>query len=108
MKASDITDEAFLAAIDKACRIRTDVEGGTPWTWATRWDVAAVLAGHPEHVGGPPVDYPNMPEKVLLAKARKLIRRGLVDGCPCGCRGEFERPGATARFAREVAGGRRG
>ena len=30
-----------------------------------------------------------VPDKVVLAKMRKLIRRGLVDGCPCGCRGDF-------------------
>lgn len=29
------------------------------------------------------------PEKLGLAKMRMLIRRGLVDGCPCGCRGDF-------------------
>lgn len=29
------------------------------------------------------------PEKLQLAKMRQLIRRGLVDGCPCGCRGDF-------------------
>jgi hypothetical protein len=30
------------------------------------------------------------PEKLILAKMRTLIRRGLVKGCPCGCRGDFE------------------
>jgi len=30
------------------------------------------------------------PEKLVLAKMRQLIRRGLVDGCGCGCRGDFE------------------
>lgn len=30
------------------------------------------------------------PEKLGLAKMRMLMRRGLVDGCPCGCRGDFE------------------
>lgn len=29
-------------------------------------------------------------EKVALAKMRALIRRGLVDGCTCGCRGDYE------------------
>lgn len=29
------------------------------------------------------------PEKLKLAKMRMLIRRGLVDGCDCGCRGDF-------------------
>ena len=31
-----------------------------------------------------------VPEKLVLGKMRVLIRRGLVDGCPCGCRGDFE------------------
>lgn len=29
------------------------------------------------------------PEKLVLAKMRRLIQRGLVDGCGCGCRGDF-------------------
>ncbi len=29
------------------------------------------------------------PEKVMLAKCASLIRRGLMDGCACGCRGDF-------------------
>jgi hypothetical protein len=33
---------------------------------------------------------PNTPPKVALAKMRALIRRGLVAGCRCGCRGDFE------------------
>jgi hypothetical protein len=31
----------------------------------------------------------DIPDKLLLAKMSTLIRRGLVDGCPCGCRGDF-------------------
>jgi hypothetical protein len=30
------------------------------------------------------------PRKLVLAKMRGLMRRGLVDGCGCGCRGDFE------------------
>lgn len=29
-------------------------------------------------------------DKLVLAKMRMLIRRGVVTGCPCGCRGDFE------------------
>lgn len=29
------------------------------------------------------------PWKVVLAKMRSLIKRKLVDGCGCGCRGDF-------------------
>lgn len=31
----------------------------------------------------------NIDEKLVLAKMRVLIKKGLVDGCPCGCRGDF-------------------
>lgn len=31
----------------------------------------------------------NIPDKLVLAKMRQMIRRGVVDGCPCGCRGDF-------------------
>jgi hypothetical protein len=30
------------------------------------------------------------PPKLALAKMKSLIKRGLVDGCGCGCRGDFE------------------
>lgn len=30
------------------------------------------------------------PERLVLAKMRRLMQRGLVDGCDCGCRGDFE------------------
>lgn len=32
---------------------------------------------------------PDCPFKLVLAKMRKLIERGLLDGCPCGCRGDY-------------------
>lgn len=31
----------------------------------------------------------NTPRKLCLSKMYKLIRRGLVHGCWCGCRGDF-------------------
>lgn len=30
------------------------------------------------------------PTKLQLSKMKQLIKRGLVDGCTCGCRGDFE------------------
>lgn len=30
-----------------------------------------------------------VPDKLVLAKMRQLMHRGLVDGCDCGCRGDF-------------------
>lgn len=32
---------------------------------------------------------PGTPHKLAIAKMRTLIRRELVDGCCCGCRGDF-------------------
>lgn len=29
------------------------------------------------------------PPRLALAKMRMMIRRGVVGGCPCGCRGDF-------------------
>lgn len=33
---------------------------------------------------------PTTPKNLMLAKMASMIRRGLVSGCACGCRGEFE------------------
>lgn len=30
-----------------------------------------------------------VPSKLALAKMKQLIRRGVVGGCACGCRGDF-------------------
>lgn len=92
-KASDILDGVFVRAVKEAIRQR-NLKAPIPWcgwTTATRWDVTAVLAGHPELVGdGSARDFPNVPPKVVLAKAKRLVRRGLIDGCTCGCRGDFQ------------------
>lgn len=31
----------------------------------------------------------DVPVKLQMAKMEMLIRRGLVDGCTCGCRGDY-------------------
>lgn len=33
--------------------------------------------------------FPEVPERVLLAKLRRLVRAEKLDGCACGCRGDF-------------------
>ncbi len=32
----------------------------------------------------------NISDKLVLSKMRQLIKKGYVDGCDCGCRGDFE------------------
>ena len=68
MKASDIPDEAFLSAVVKC-------GADNPARWAFWWDVTEELKVYPD--------------KVVLAKARKLLKRGLIGGCVCGCRGDW-------------------
>jgi hypothetical protein len=44
---------------------------------------------------------PDTPEKVGVAKMKSLIKRGLVSGCCCGCRGDFELTTAGRELATE-------
>ena len=67
--AKDITDAEILAAITSA-----RAERGS--TWATRWDLEERL--------------PQYPPKVILAKCRSMLRRRLIEGCACGCSGQWE------------------
>lgn len=73
--ARDIANVDFLRAV----QLIADAKG----YWANRWEVGVALGDIyvlPEEI----------PEKVVMAKARRLINRGLMTGCPCGCRGDFE------------------
>lgn len=40
------------------------------------------------------------PAKLALAKMRRMIEKGLVNGCGCGCRGDF---GITEAGRRAIA-----
>jgi hypothetical protein len=73
MQCKDISDEVFLAALRR-------VPGSANCGWRNRWAVHAEL----EAVVGP------VPERLMLAKARRLIARGLMKGCACGCRGDWQ------------------
>lgn len=81
MKCSDIPDDAFLAAVDA-----TDPMGPAAG-WRSRWAVRETLQAR---LGI------EIPENLFMAKARKLIAKKKMDGCPCGCRGDFETKSAAA------------
>lgn len=70
LQAKHLPDQALLDAIELACERR-----GHPTIGATWWEIARLL--------------PGMPAKVIMAKARRLIDRGLMHGCTCWCRGDF-------------------
>lgn len=91
MQCKDIANEDFLNAVRTASRL----SGGG---WAMAWDVGCVLAGHPEHIRADAAhqDIPTdecFPWRLVRAKAQKLIDKGLLDGCACGCRGDYYIPG---------------
>lgn len=70
-QAKDYPDEPILAFLSKQT---------SPATWFEDFGIMpSVRAVFP----------PGTPEKVILAKMRSLIWRGLVEGCGCGCRGDF-------------------
>jgi hypothetical protein len=91
MKASDIGDAQFCAALDLALKL----DGGI---WVNFTQLEHCLAGRSDLVGPwpdypyVPADYPEFPRKVVRAKAQRLIDRGLVSGCAagCTCRGDLE------------------
>ncbi len=70
--AKDISDEQALGAVRA-----TRGAHGVP-EWATLWDTQKHLSGYPP--------------KIVLAKLKSLIKRGALDGCACGCRGDFNIP----------------
>src|SRR5437899_2913587 len=76
VKASTLNDADYLT------HIRLLADGHDPLfplegkTWTCTWHLQTW--------------YPDTPPKVLQAKARQLIKRGLLDGCTCGCSGQYE------------------
>lgn len=105
-RASDIPDEAVLEAV-RACnearcegdetwgwhsgrpgyKEADDIEDDAQPHWAIRWDIGKALN--------------DPPEKVLLAKLKNLVKRGKLDGCACGCRGDFTIPDIDV-FAKRI------
>jgi hypothetical protein len=70
MKCSDIPDQPILEFLASHGGI------GCSWFPGQEYSVAKVMYA--------------IPKKMVLAKMRGLIKRGLVSGCACGCRGDFE------------------
>ena len=66
MKASDITDERILEVM---------AETRLEWGVSLLYDIQKAL--------------PEFPPKVVLAKLRQMVNKKRLDGCACGCRGDF-------------------
>lgn len=74
MQAKDIPDRPILAFVAENGGI------GCHWFVPEGTTSRSVLCAMP----------PGTPPKLALAKMKGLMRRGLVGGCGCGCRGDFE------------------
>jgi hypothetical protein len=79
MKCKDIPDDLFMAAV---AATEPMTPGGAPWRH--RRDVHRALEAALET---------EIPAKLFLAKARRLGRRQLLEGCTsCTCRGDYHTP----------------
>lgn len=45
--------------------------------WASRWEIQDLFGEE-------------IPHKLVLSAIRSLAKRRLLEGCTCGCRGDFE------------------
>ena len=73
-KTAEVSTPAFLAAVFVLGRAFA-TKNATKTSWAMKDDLAAML---------------DLPWKIVLSKAASLKRAGLLSGCTCGCRGDFE------------------
>lgn len=79
MKTSDIPDKPILEFL-------ADHQG----QWAT-WGKGHSMPTVQDVMG-------DVPDKLQLAKMSRLLKRGFVGGCDCGCRGDWEITDLGLRF----------
>lgn len=79
MQCKDIPDSVFLKAVWDTPGAWED--GGED-VWRMEWEVRKTL-------DAAMLDLAPIPDKLFRAKAKNLIGRDLLDGCPCGCRGDY-------------------
>lgn len=87
MQAKDIPDDLVIDLIatlreiaDEEDLVRTTRYAMRGSIWPSTQNILAVFTEF------------GIPEKVVMAKLRKLEKRGLINGCACGCSGNFSIP----------------
>lgn len=81
--SATITDLQLVHVIAK---LRVPYESGQGYYWVMIWDLAKELDIHPNRV---------------RSKARRAMKRKLIDCCNCGCRGDFELLAEGEKLLRE-------
>ena len=103
MQAKDLDDRQVLSIVG-----RLAWESYPPWDqhphlfphWVMRWELERELGLRTKEECE---QYATTgTEKLVLAKCRGLIDRGLLNGCTCGCRGDFELTDKGERFLAEA------
>jgi hypothetical protein len=97
LQCKDIPDQPILQFLHDQPVVGTSVsKDGLPFRRWTNWfwDPKGSYEPNPEYEYLPDNSVARaMPEgvcdKLRIAKMAMMIRRGIVDGCPCGCRGDF-------------------
>jgi hypothetical protein len=85
IQAKHLHDEDVFYAMEAACRKANERWATMPPIFTPRSECKTAML--PDIADA----LPDFPQKVILAKLRKMVRRGIVDGCTCGCRGDFQR-----------------
>jgi hypothetical protein len=94
MQAKDIPDVPVLEFLNQHVGEWCNwVDLKTESTFEIRYQGRSVLHAMPE----------GTVSKLALAKMKSLIKRGLVDGCACGCRGDFQITREGKQFLRLAA-----
>lgn len=93
-KASDIPDVRLLSVLNSRHHTYVDDPNRDEMHGPDGWHFTWCLE---EHL----VEFPS---KAIIAKCRALIRRGLMEGCCCGCRGDFELTDAGPAYLMSVEG----
>jgi hypothetical protein len=76
MQAKDVDDRKVLSTIgDLMAATYRERPMADRYLWTMVWDIE-------KH-------FPDVPKRVLAAKLEALVKRKLIDGCTCGCRGDF-------------------
>ncbi|MEU6632883.1 hypothetical protein ABZ905_32055 [Streptomyces parvus] len=86
MQCKDIPDAALCEAV--RLTPAPPPATGNPAPWRMAWDVHATL----EKTTGP------VPDRLFLAKVRRLFAKGLLGGCDCGCRGDYHLTEECGRY----------
>ncbi len=96
-QCKNIPDEVVLETINRIAHApEVTIQPGEtkPWNWVLPRPVnlTELSIAFRDDLGivGIPDDGATAPAHLVRAKLAKMIRKGLVDGCACGCRGDFE------------------